>query len=181
LIFSKQNDRQFKMSQIKSFVNDRIYRQREKILGHALNRPYLYTLNGQSTWVVDVVVNSKEELLTHTPIAENNRQIKNFVSSGTPVELQRSNAGLFYISGLSDRQKGDVKKKSYKIDDYGFGYSQGWKKNSGGNYITGNDNTPDIGTEETINYYYVTTLIPFGSLDWGTTELGAYLITRYPA
>jgi len=160
------------------FVNERISRSKEKLLGHALLRPYLHTINGQPSWVTDVQVDGRDELITHVPIAENNRQIQNFVTEGTPVELQRSGTGLFYIASLANKQKGTVVRNKYKIDDSKFGFTQGWKLESG-NYVTGNENTVTIGTEEEIEYYYVTTLLPFGSLDFGVTAFGAQTTTRY--
>jgi hypothetical protein len=142
----------------------------------------MYTINSQPVWVTDVVIDSRNELITHVPISENNRQIQNFVTEGTPVELQRSATGQFYISGLSDKQKGTVVGKTYKISDSKFGFTQGWQlKADGTTYETGLENEPTIGTEEEIIYYYLTVTVPLGSLDFGVDALGKQTTTRYPA
>lgn len=161
-------------------IEEKIERSQKKIIGHALSTPYLSTIGGQSIWVVDVLVYSESDYLEAIPLAESGRSVRDFVNEGTPVELSRSNAGQFYITGLSDRKRGSLIKKTYSITDAGFGFTEGFRKDSDGTWISGNSNEIDTGTEETTEYSYSAEPMPYGDLDYGTTPYGATKIVRTP-
>jgi len=163
-----------------SLINERIERKRQKIIGHALSAPYMSTLGGQSIWVVDVLIYSDSEYLQQVPFAESGRSVRDFVNDGTPVELTRSYTGQFYIIALADKQRGNIVKKTYNIIDAGFGYTEGWRRNVGGSWITGNENDVIAGTPEEIEYTYTTAKIVYGNLVYGTTVYGATEIVRTP-
>lgn len=163
-----------------AIINERIERKRQKIIGHALSTPYMDTLGGQSIWVVDVLIYSDAEYLRRVPFAESGRSVRDFVNEGTPVELTRSHTGQFYIIALSDKQRGNIVKKTYNIIDAGFGYTEGWRRNTSGDWITGNENIVIPGTPEEIEYAYTTIKIIYGNLDYGTTPYGATEIVRTP-
>ena len=167
------------VKKLKTFVNEKIYRQRPKLLGHAVSAPYMKTVGGQSVWVVDVIVHSDGEELVAVPIAENNRQIRNFCTKGTPVELQRSNSGQFYVSGLSDTQKGNVVGKTYSPITEGLAFSQGWRL-EGTSWETGNGNEADEGTPATTTYSYTVITLTYSELTYGTTPYGATRTVRTP-
>ena len=166
------------MKELKAYVLDKIDRKRQKLLGHSMAAPWLKTIGGQQVWVTDVLIRSDSELLRAVPIAENNRQIRNFVTEGTPVEVQRSQAGQFYISGLADTKKGDVVKKTYDIADEGLAFTEGWKIAGTGIYETGNGNTATPGTPATTTSNYSLVTIEYGDLDYGVTPYGAKEIIR---
>jgi len=163
---------------LKDYTDKRIYRTRQKIYGHAVTIPYLKTLGNQPTWVIDVLIRSDAELLTAVPIAENNRQIRNFVTEGTPIELQRSQTGFFTVSGLANRKKGTVVKKTYKLGDYNLGFAFGLKLDAGGDYETNNNNIISQGSNTTTEKQYIFTAIPYGDLDYGVTHYGAKSYVR---
>ncbi len=170
-----------KAPELLAFVNERIDRTREKLIGHALTPPYLHAIGGQSMWVVDVLIASDIEYLGTVPFAESGRNVRNFVNEGTPVEIKKSNAGQFYITGLSDRQIGDVTKKTYSLIDEGLAFTDGWRRDESNDWVDGNDNAVDPGTPETIEYTYTAVTIPYGSLEtYGTTPYGAKEIVRTP-
>jgi len=164
--------------QLKEYTNKRIYREREKIYGLAVSAPYLKTLGNQAVWVLDVLIHSDSELMESMPIAENNRQIRNFVTEGTPIEIQRSSTGFFYVSGLANKEKGSVNKKTYKLADYNLGFAEGWKLDSSGDYETGNGNAPSEGTATTTEKQYIFETIIYGDLTYGVTPYGSKKYTR---
>lgn len=162
----------------KDYVDFHISRREHNIYGHAVGLPYIVDIGNQETWVVDVMVDTMSELLLRVPIAENNRQVRNFVNDGSPLELRKSNAGQFFVSGLSAKKKGNVHKKVYKIDTYYYGFTEGFKLNASGNYESGNGNEQDTGTEDDTTYYYVTTITALGDLDFGVTPLEHRITVR---
>lgn len=167
--------------QLKKLIQERVKSGQQKLRGTAVSVPSLQTVNGNPVWVVDVMIRQDEELLKNVPIAENNRQIRNFVNDGTPVEVHRSNMGQFYISGLSDLESGQVNKKTYSPENLGIAFTRGWKRNTeSGNLETGNSNTVTPATEATITYSYIFEVIPLGELDFGVTPLGAKRAIRTP-
>lgn len=162
---------------IKLFVDKQIYRNRDKLLGTALKSPYLYTINGQENWVTDVLIDAQQEILTHVPILEVNRQVKNTVTLGTSVELHRNNLGFFYISGASYYKKGPVNFNNYKPENDFLGFTQGWKLGNIG-YESGSGNVIPVLPEKEINYNIYSEVIPFGDLNFGITAFGAERIVK---
>lgn len=167
-------------TEIYSLINERIDREREKIIGHALKSPRLNTIGGQSVWVVDILIFSDQELLTRVPMAESGRSVRDFINEGTPVELSRSRAGQYYVVGLADKQRGNITAKTYSITDAGLGFTEGWRRDAGGSLESGNGNAVSPGTPSTTEYSYTTQLIPYGSLDYGTTPYGDVEVIRTP-
>lgn len=166
------------MKELRHYIYEKISQKRAKILGHCTCVPYIKQVGGQEVWVIDVLVRHDCELLRGVPIAENNRQIKNFVTEGTPVEVQRDQAGQCYVSGLSDTQKGTVAKKSYSPMTEGFGFAQGWRYDGSGNVQTGNSNTVGTVTPGTHTYSYTWVTMPYSDLDYGTTPYGYKIEVR---
>lgn len=178
------------MSVLPRYIDNQIVRSDKKLLGHAVSTPYKKNINALTdpdeieefgVWVVDVLVRSDLLLVTDVPIAENNRRIKDFVTDGTPVELQRSKAGQFYISGLSDVQRGTVTQNTYTLASAGLAFTEGWRLNSNDNFETGNENEVDEGTAETTNFFYTFAITPLGDLDFGITPLQQKIATKVEA
>lgn len=165
---------------LNEFILEKISRKQKNLTGSVLVPPYMRMINTQETWCVDLVIDSTKEVLYHVPIAENNRQIQNFINIDTPVTLTKSTAGMMMVIGLSDKRKRDTKIKQYKINDYSLGFTQGWKKSGSGDedYETGSGNTPSIPAESEVTYTYISRKLTFGELIFGTTPFGAYEITR---
>ena len=123
-----------------ALINERIERKREKLIGEALSGPYLAELGGQSVWVVDVLIYSDSEVVESVPMAESGRAVRDFINERTPLELQRSNAGQFYVVALSDKKMAPITKKTYSRLSSGFGFVGGWRRNASGDIETGNGN-----------------------------------------
>lgn len=164
--------------ELKSLINERIVRSREKIIGHAISDPYLSARGDSSPWVIDVVVRSDREILYAVPIAESGRKVRAFISVGAPIELQRNALGQFFAVALADRQRGNTVKNAYSRSVLGFGFVSGWKYSSTGTIVTGNNNTANQGNTGTTTNSYTRTLLTYGELSYGTTPYGAYKITR---
>lgn len=165
---------------LNEFILDRIKRRKEKVTGSVIVPPYLFVVNKQETWVVDVIIDATREIFYRVPIAENNRQIQNFINKDTPVEITKSSVGLAMVTGLANRKKQSVKVKKYALNMIKLGFTQGWRKIGvdDDDYETGPGNKPSIPDPSEKTYSYMSRKLGFDELDFGVTVFGAYIITK---
>lgn len=166
------------MSKIGKFVKDRIKRNREKITAVVVSSPYLFSYGGQSVWVVDVLISGKSEIVKHVTIPENNREVRNFVTDGTPIFLQKDNAGQFFVAGLSNISKQNVVYNRFNLALNGLAFTRGIKITQDQSGTTGNGNQIDLGNETQATLGFEFSVVPYGELDYGTSVYGQKKATR---
>lgn len=170
------------VDELRNYVIERIDRKARKKIGKAVSSPYLKAIgeDGNTTWVVDVLIEEDQELLYGLAISESNLKIRNNVEDGTPVELQKNSAGHWIVTGRASMLPGPVVAKTYSIADAGLAFSEGWRiRDEGGTiFVTGQGNTVDPGTPTTTTHQWTFTQLTYGELTYGVTAYGAKRATR---
>lgn len=164
------------MKKVDKFIKERIRNQQRKIVAISLESPRIKEIEGNQIFVVDVQFRSNKQIIRDVPIAQNNRNILNFVSEGTPVELVKFRGGQFSIIGRSNTTNNEIKTKFYAPQDLGLMFSQGIKliENGGNTYETGQNNTTQNFQNTQKQTSIIKTPLTYGQISpYGTKTYGA--------